>query len=74
MTIEEAKTDLEKQIIFWDGIIGIGIVNSNDHPLIEIAIDKDHKTILEKLNTIIKNNHWHKHVVNIVPTDSFKFH
>jgi len=74
MTIEEAKTNLEKQIIFWDGIVGIGVVNSNNSPLIEIAVDKNNKTILEKLNTLIKNNNWHEYTVNITSADGLKFH
>ena len=74
MNIEEAKSDLEKQIIYWDGVIGIGVINENNTPVIEIAIDKKDTTVVEKLNKLINENHWHGHKVKIVPTDEFKLH
>ena len=36
MNIEEAKSELEKQIMFWDGVIGIGVISDNNAPVIEI--------------------------------------
>lgn len=74
MNIEEAKSALEKQIIFWDGVIGIGVINENDTPLIEIAIDKNDTDVAEKLNKLINESRWHGHNVKIIPADGFKFH
>ena len=74
MTIEEAKTDLEKQIIFLDGVIGIGVVNESASPVIEIAIDKNDNSVSQKLHELINENQWQGHNVKIVPADGFKFH
>lgn len=73
MTIEEAKTNLEKQIILWDGVIGIGVIVENSTSVIEVAIDKDDKVVLQRLNELINENLWQGHNVKIVPTEGFKF-
>lgn len=74
MTIEEAKADLEQKIILWDGVIGIGIVNENTNPVIEIAIDKNEGSIVRKLNELINGSFWNGYNVKIVPAEGFKFH
>lgn len=74
MNIEEAKTDLEKQIILWDGVNGIGVIEEKNIPIIEIAIDKTNESISEKINQLINNDQWQGHNVKIVTTDGFKFH
>ncbi len=72
MKIEEAKSDLEKEIIFWDGVIGIGVVQESTTPLIEIAIDKEDKGVSQKINNLINNNKWMGFDVIITPTEKFK--
>ena len=74
MTIEEAKTELEKQIIHWDGVIGIGIIKENDIPSIEITTNKNDTTIAKKASELIKDNRWMNYPVLIVPTDEFKLY
>ena len=74
MTIEEAKIDLEKHIIFWDGVTGVGVVNENNALSIEIAIDKRGDNIQGKLNELIKGDLWKGHLVKIVESDNFRPH
>jgi hypothetical protein len=74
MKIEEAKTDLEKQIILWDGVIGIGVINHDGTPAIEIAVEKANTSVIQKLKEVINHSRWHGYDVIIVPTDNFKFH
>lgn len=74
MNIEEAKMELEKQIIFLDGVIGVGVVNENNTPVIEVAVDKKDGAITEKLKKILINDQWRGYAVKVVPADGFKFH
>ncbi|MBL7909809.1 MAG: hypothetical protein JNJ41_01985 [Bacteroidia bacterium] len=74
MNIEEAKNELEKQIILWDGVNGIGVINKDNIPVIEVAIDKNHPIVSEKIKGLIKKNQWKGYNVIIVATDGFNIH
>ena len=74
MNIEEVKSQLENQIIFWDGVIGVGIISEDNVQLIEIAIERKDTTISDRINKLIDNNHWHGYRIRIVFADGFKFH
>jgi hypothetical protein len=73
MNIEEAKSDLEKKIIHWDGVIGIGVINENNNSVIEITIDKKDETVSKKINQLITQNCWKGYNVIVVPANGFKF-
>lgn len=74
MNIEEAKRSLEQKIIIWDGVRGLGVVEKNAAPVIEVAFDDDNAALKEKLNELLTNGQWQGHKVELVPADGFKFH
>jgi len=73
MTINEAKNELEKMIMMWDGVKGIGVIEKNNTSAIEIAIEKSDPNVSSKINQLLTGSRWKGYDVIIVPTAGFKF-
>jgi hypothetical protein len=74
MKIEEAKKALEEKVIFLEGVIGIGIIKSDNRDTIEIAIEKGKPGLKSKIEALIKDLEWLSHPVIINETEQFLKH
>ncbi len=73
MNIQEAKKTLENQIILWEGVNGVGIINEDNGEIIEIAIEENNSIVEQKIQQLLPEMKWHEHKVKIVSTNNFKF-
>ncbi len=71
MTINEAKQILEKEIIFFDGVIGVGVIETKQEQIIEIAILENHPTVEAKILELCPENLWKGYKIKVIPSKPY---
>jgi hypothetical protein len=66
-SIEEAKKELEKKIIFVGGVFGIGTIFDGKDSFIEISVRDTYAK--SEISKIVPENKWQGHPVKIIIRD-----
>ena len=74
MTIEEAKSQLEDLLLLHSAVNGIGIIEEDGAPTIEVAVKADENEIQAKIDGICPPQERQEFTIKVVRSRGFEVH